>query len=711
MKKVLVLAVVLAGLAACATFTESYKSGNRAEIGKRYDEAIRYYEQAVLENPKEAVYRLALLRAKAAAAIFEIQVARGLAADGKKDEAVAAYKKALAYDPLNRVAAAEIAVLTAPPPPEPLPEKAVETVYEPPVKLKVTEEKIQLKFTEASIKSIFQTLGKAAGINFLFDEQFRDAALSVDLTDRTFEQALSFLCLASRNFSRVVDERTVVIVPDQPMKRLQYELNAVKTFYLSNVNATDIQNALAMMIRTQFKAPSLIVDKTLNSITIRDTPTVVALAEKLLRTWDKARPEVLVDLEIMEVSRIKLRNLGVDLSSKTIGARYNDGSTLSDDGTGWFQLKGLKLGTSANYDVSFPLAYLQFLESDSDTKIIAQPRLRGVGGEEIRYFAGQKVPITQAQYQPIAAGGVSTQPIVNYNLTDVGIDVKLKPRIHTEKEVTLEVEIEVSSIAGTGTADIPIIATRKIKNQLRLKDGETNLLAGLLRDEERKSVKGIAGLKNLPILGRLFSNEDTTIEQTDVILVITPYIIRGLDLKPEDEKPLWIDVEGMSGGEGDFVSEEEYVPEEDLSVPAEPEAQGQNFALLSPPSLDVPQGREFRLTVDLRTDSEIGNMSLTLGFDPRVVRLKDVAEGGFLSQAGTRVPFMKNVDSGSGSATIGFSSPALGRGIAGGGVLAILVFDAVAPGETTVSITGISGAGPTGQPLTFERGESQIFVR
>ncbi len=712
MKKALALAVVLAGLAGCATFTESYKSGNRAEIGKQYEEAIRYYEQALIENPRESLYRLALLRVRATAALLEVQRARVLLADGKKDEAAAAYKKALVYDPLNRIAAGELRVLTAPPAPEPKPAEAAEAAYAPPIKLKVTEEKIQLKFTEASLKSVFQTLGKSAGINFLYDEQFRDTTLSVDLTDRTFEQSVAFLCLASKNFSRVVDERTVVIVPDQPMKRLQYELNVVRTFYLSNVNAADVQNALAMMIRTQFKAPSLIVDKTLNSITVRDTPTVVALAEKLLRSWDKARPEVLVDLEIMEVSRIRLRNLGVDLSAKTIGLRFNDGSTLSESGTGWFNLKGLKLGDAANYDVSLPLAFLQFLESDSDTKIIAQPRLRGIGGEEIKYFAGQKVPIPQATFSPIAAGGVSTQPIVNYNLQDIGIDVKLKPRVHTEKEVTLEIEIEVSSIAGAGIADIPIIATRKIKNQLRLKDGETNLLAGLLRDEERKSVKGIAGLKNLPILGSLFSNTDTQIEQTDVILVITPYIVRGLELGPDDEKPLWIDVEGMSGGgEGDFTAEEEYVPEEDTTVPAEPEPAGQNYALLSPPSLDVPRGREFRLTIDLRTDNEIGNLSLTIGSDPRFVRLKDVIEGGILSQAGTRVPFMKNIDAGSGSATIGFSSPNLGRGIAGGGVLATLVFDAVAPGEATVSITGISGAGPTGQPLTFDRGESRVYIR
>ncbi|HEX2695472.1 MAG TPA: secretin N-terminal domain-containing protein, partial [Acidobacteriota bacterium] len=520
MKKIFPLVLVAGLLWGCASLSRTYRQGNESEMNRNWDEAIRYYEKASLENPKEPVYRLALMRARMSAGLAILQEARALAGQDKRDEAVAAYKKALSYDPMNRPLLAELDAFAAGP--QAPREKAEDKPVEAPIKLKVSAEKVRLKFTDAALRSIFQALGKHAGVNFLYDEQFRDVPLTIDLTDRTFEQAMGFLCLASKNFPRIIDERTVIIVPDQPMKRLQYELNAIRTFYLSNLNAQEVQNSLAMMIRTQYKAPSIIIDKNLNSITIRDTPSAVNMAGKLLRTWDKSKGEVIIDLEIMEVSRIKMQKFGIDLNQNTVGGRYSGGGTVPTDG--WFGLKDLDLSKGTNFQISLPTAYLNFLQTDADTRIIAQPRLRGVGSEDIKYMVGQKVPIPQTTFTPFAAGGVSQQPIINYNYQDVGIDVKIKPRIHTEREVTLELEIKITSIGGTGIADIPIITTREVKNVIRLKDGETNLLAGLLKDEERRSLKGITGLSDIPIFGSLFSSTETTIDQTDVILTITPYI-------------------------------------------------------------------------------------------------------------------------------------------------------------------------------------------
>jgi len=705
MKKAAALIMIMGALWGCAVLSRSYKQGNAAEINKQWEEAIKYYEKAALENPKEVVYRLALWRAKTSAGLFSAQQARVLAEQGKKEEAVSEYRKALSYDPLNRIYADELAALSPRAPAKKM-EPPTEKGIEAPFKLKVTVEKVQLKFTDAQLRSIFQALGKYGGINFVFDEQFRDVPLSIDLMDRTFEQAMSFLCLASKNFYRPIDEKTVIIVPDQPMKRMQYELNAIKTFYLSNLNAQDVQNSLAMMIRTQYKAPSIIIDKNLNSVTIRDTPNAVNLAEKLLRSWDKSKGEVIIDLEIMEVSRLKMQKLGIDLGLNTISGRYSGNGTYPTDG--WFGLKDIGLSKSANYQLSLPSMSLQFLETDADTKIIAQPRLRGIGSEEIKYMVGQKVPVPQTTFTPFAAGGVSQQPIVNYNYQDVGIDVKIKPRIHYEKEVTLELEIKITSIGGKGIADIPIITTREVKNIIRLKDGETNLLAGLLKDEERKSLKGIPGLKGVPFLGALFSNTDTTIEQTDVIMTITPYIIRTVPMTEEDSKPLWVDVEGFQGQTSD-----EAVPEEEFSTeePAPEEEGGSNYVILNPANFEVPKGREFRVSVDLRTDLEIGNMSLNLSYNPQIIKLKDVTEGGLARQLGEKVPFLKNIDNSAGACTIGLSSPVVGKGIKGGGILAVLVFESVAPGEAAIAITSVSANGPTGQPLQFETNESRVVVR
>ena len=372
---------------------------------------------------------------------------------------------------------------------------------EGPVRLKGSGEPLNLSFrNEVSLRSIFQTLGRLAGVNFLYDDTFRDTNLAIDLTGKELQQAVNFLCVASKNFSRVIDERTVIIVPDNIQKRMQYELNAIKTFYLSNIDVSDVQMRLTQMVKTQYKVPAIQVDKNLNSVTIRDTPQAVALAEKLLRQWDKSKGEVLIDIEIMEVDRIREKNLGIDLSNGALGAALipADGSMDAD---GFFPIQGFDFGDLANYQMTVPSAIAKILSADSDTKIIAQPKIRGLGGEKMEYIVGQKVPIVNSTFAAIAAGGLSTQPIVNYTLQDIGITIKMTPRIHLEGEVTLEIELEVSSIAGEGTAGIPIIANRTVKNTVRLKDGETNLLAGLLRDEERRSVGGITVPQGHPAPG------------------------------------------------------------------------------------------------------------------------------------------------------------------------------------------------------------------
>jgi general secretion pathway protein D len=717
---VLILALAL-GAAACATLSDDYQQGSRtlnqeyrmgvrAELNRDYEKAAAYYEKAALAKPREPVYRLALMRARAAASLINLQLARSLAAVGEKEAAVTAYKKALSYDPANRALAEELRAFQEP---APKPERAAQEKLEGPVTLKSTGEPLNLSFrTEVSLRSIFQTLGRVAGVNFIYDETYRDTSLAIDLTGKDLQSALSFLCVASKNFFRVIDERTVIIVPDNVQKRMQYELNAIRTFYLSNINAQDVQQALVQMVKTMYKVPSIQVDKNLNSVTIRDTPQAVALAEKLLKMWDKAKGEVLIDIEIMEVSRLRLQELGIDLSQGNLGVQLNplEGGTTD----GWFRVEGLDFSDIANYQVTIPSAYLKFIGADSDTKIIAQPRIRGIAGEKIEYVVGQKVPIPQTSFYPVAAGGQNSQPLVSYQPTDVGISIKMTPRIHLEREVTMEIELQISSVSGEGIAGIPIIATREVKNTIRLKDGETNLLAGLLRDEERRSLKGIVGLKDIPLIGNLFSSTQTTIEQYDVVLTITPHIIRAMNLTDEDTRALWVDPDSLAGvtGAGQRPAGQEMFgePERPENVRLEPErAGGANSVFLSPASFEAPRDREFRVNVELVSEGEIGSMSLGLTFDPGVLQLKDVVEGGVIKQLGQRTPFLKSVSGG--GATLGFTSPSGTRGFRGRGILAVLVFTAVAPGETAVSITSYSAAGPGGQPVVLDSGGSTILIR
>lgn len=711
MRKIVLLIIIALTFWGCAGLSRSYKLGTEAALGKNWDEAVKYYERASLESPENSVYRLALFRAKLAASSAHLIKARELAFQEKKEEALVEYKKALSYDPLNRMIAEEAKSLIEEEVKEEEPKKIK---IEPPVKLKVDKEEIHLKFVDANIRSIFQALGKHARVNVLFDEQFRDITFSIDLVDMIFEQALNSLCLASKNFYRIIDERTIIIAPDLPQKRIQYELNAIRTFYLSNIKAEDIRVSLTQMLRTQYKAPNIIVDKNINTVTLRDTPAVIELAEKIIKIWDKPKGEIILDLEIMEVSRVRLKQLGMELGQGSISFRYTGGET--DEEPGWFSLKGIDFSKPENFQVTLPGAIVQFLEADSDTKIISQPRLRGIDGEEITYLVGDKIPIPRTTFTPIAAGGYAQQPLTSFEYQDVGIDVKITPTIHFEKEITLELEIKIKSLGGAGYANIPIIATREVKNVIRLRDGETNLLAGLLKDEERKTVSGIAGLKNIPILGSLFSSTDLTIQQTDVILTITPYIIRTVPLSEEDLKPLWVDLGGISpeanarGGPPEEALAERSARQrtevEDMARRSE-----QNQVFLTPANFEVPQNREFRVSVNARIQEDISSMSLNISFDPGSVKLKEVVRREFLNRLGKDVPFLQNIDNSSGVCTIGFSSTDIGQGIKGTGSIATLVFQAVSKGESTVQVTSVSANKPTGQTLMFETGQSRVVVR
>lgn len=716
MRKHALLVIIMAlSFWGCVSFgSHYYKLGAQAEINRDWDEAISYYEKAIVENPREYVYKMALVRVRFSASLSYLQEARRFIAAGKKEEGLKVYEKALSFDPSNRAIAEEMRQVIQGPPQKEEPKKEK---LEYPVKLKVGKDKIEIKFTEASLRSIFQALGKHAQVNIIFDELFKDMPLSIDLSGKEFEGAVSFLCLASKNFFRIIDEKTLIIVPDQPVKRIQYEQNAIKVFYLSNINAQDIFAALQQMLRTQYRAPNIFVDKNLNTITVKDTPANIELAADLIKKWDKPKGEVIVDLEVMEVSRQKLRQIGLDLDNALVGFRYAGPGGTED---GWYNLGEIDLGKGSNYQITLPTALVKFLESDADTKVLAQPRLRGVADEEMKTLVGQRVPIPQTTFTPIAAGGISQQPVVSYTFEEVGLDIKIKPRIHLEREVTLEIELKVRSIAGTGYANIPIIATREVKNIIRLKNGETNLLAGLLRDEERKTLRGIAGLKSIPIIGNLFGSTDQTIDKSELVLTITPYIIRFVPRSAEDDKPLWIELEGISttGRAERGIEEERFEPEgiietqEAMEERERPrEERGDNQISLDPANLEVPQGREFRISVNVRTQEEVGNLSLNLSFNPQVVKLKDVIEGGLTRQLGEKVPFLKNVDNSGGSCTLGFSSPQLTRGFKGGGSLAILVFEAAAQGETRIAVAGVSANAPTGQPVSFTTRESRVVVR
>lgn len=724
MKKWAFLLIMITVFAGCTMFNQSYKLGTESAIAKDWDKAVEYFEQASIEDPKNSVYRLALLRAKISATYDHLQKARRLRTQGKKEESLAEYEKALFYDPENMAIIREIQQYT-----EETPEKTAEKgevkPIEPPVKLALKAEKVQLSFKqEVSLRSIFIALGKHAGVNVIFDDQFRDKPYAVELDDMSFEQAINILCMAANSFYRVIDENTILILQDNPQNRLKYEINAVKTFYLSNINAQEIVGALVPILRSPMRAPTIYADKNMNSVTVRDSPEVVELAERIIRLWDKPQGEVVLDLELMEVSRIKLREFGLGLDTNTGSLQYTvpeDSTSTTTTDTGWINLGELSL-SKENFQVSFPTAFLDFLESDADTKFIAQPRLRGVEGQDIEYMVGDRIPIPRTTFSPFAAGGAATQPITNYEFENVGIEIKIKPTIHYEKEVSLELDVKIMAVGGTGYADIPIISTRQVKNVIRLEDGETHLLAGLLKDEERKTKKGFAWLNGIPIIGDLFSNTDQQVTQTDVIMTITPHIIRMVPLTDKDDEALWINVKaqpsGASGGRGDRRSDRDEPFDllqreraEAVSQSRE-EQQNQSDRLnLVPANFEGGVGRNFRMSVNLRSSQQIRNMSFIVNYNSQILKLNQVIVGNYVQQFGEDPSFLQNIDNASGSCNIGFTSPDVSRGFKGSGRVATLVFEAIASGNGVVSISGVSANSDTGDFVNFETTEARVHIQ
>jgi len=715
MKKAAALILGAALIWGCTTFSRSYRLGTQEAIKRNWEEAVKHYEQAMLEDPGNPYYRLAWIRARIAASNLHLSRARRLAYDLEYDKALAEYDLALQYDPDSRLILNEARRLQkqrekGSEPAEP------QELYEPPIRLEVSDQPITLRFPrEVSVKSIFEALAKYSEINLIFDDSFRDKPLSIDLSGMDFEQALSRLCMASKSFYRVVDSHTVLIILDQPQNHMKYDQLAIKTFYLTNVAAQDVQQALLQMVRSQTVIPTISHNKALNSVTIKSTPDKLKLAEQMIQLWDKPQGEVIMELEIMEVQRQRLRDLGLELSQYNVGGAYN-----AVDESGYVNLADLDFGTKENYSITLPTAFLRFLETDADTKQIAQPQLRGLHGEKIEYMVGDEVPIPNTTFQPFAGGGIAQQPIVNYEYKNVGIEIIITPTIHSQDEVTLELDIKIKSLGGTGIGDLPIISSRQIKSLMRLRDGETNLLAGLLKDTERMTFKGIPGLKELPVIGKLFSYTDQEITQTDVVMTITPYIIRSLSVEEEDMYPVWLPLEGISGSGGTGR-----LPRASYGIPAgeqedmldvirrerAQESQATNRVRLSPPGFETGVGREVRINVTMISQDEVQNMTLNFGFNPEVLRLKSVIRGNVLSRLGGDAALLENIDNASGSCIVGFTSPELDKGFQGSGSIVTLVFEALAPGETQVAVSSISANSVSGQAVQFDASTSSVRVR
>ncbi len=527
----LVAAFVLAGCASSSAF----KLGERAERSNDWDRAVVEYSKAVQLAPDNASYRQSLERARQRASQAHTRAGRVLLGRGLYKEAIDELRLALDLVPGSPTIAADLREA------EERRQAGIKERSLAEIKDRARErplaglslgpearEPLGMSFRGASLREAYLALGRATGVNFVFDPGFLDQTISIDLREVPFEQALNGLAAAGKTFHRVVDARIVNVLPDTPAKRREFEEQTVKTFFLSNADLKETIDLLRIVLGARRVAPL----PGSNALTINDTPEKVAAAERIVEIVDKKRAEVVIEVEILEVNRSRLKEYGIEITSGIAGVDGIAGAVFPDPS------KTFTLGDNP-YDkdnlviTSLPGVIYRLLQQDSSTRLLANPQLRTSEGQTAQARFGDQLPVPVTTFSPIATGGVSQQPITSFEYKNVGVNIDITPRVHHDGEITLGLKLEVSAV-GPLFQNLPTFNSRSVTSVLRLRDGETTILAGLISETERESLSGIPGLASLPVLGRLFSRNKKEVQATDIVMTMTPHVVRRPELTLED---------------------------------------------------------------------------------------------------------------------------------------------------------------------------------
>jgi general secretion pathway protein D len=579
------------------------------------DEAVAAYRKAVQEAPDNANYKIAMSRALIAASRAHLEKAKEFEAKDQLEAALGEYKLASEYDPSNRVATAKVAELdrtirdrveaSRPKPPIVAMRERARAASAEPMLNPASRDPLNIHFNNTPLKDILTFLSNYTGINITYDREVTDRLTTVNLDGLTLEQALNQIMTMNQLSYKVISDRSIFVFQDTTTKHAQYDEQVVRTFYLSHADATEITQTLSTIIRLPGISvqPAIVPNKTANTITVRATSSVVGILEKIIEQNDKPRAEIVIDVEILEVDRSRTKNYGLNLSEYAIGAIFSPevapggtttattpttpGGTPTTTTTGTstppsgvrspppFNLNTISHGVStADFYLAVPTAIVRFLESDTKTKVIAKPQLRGAEGTKLSMKLGDKVPVISTAYTPIATGGAGVNPLSSYTYQDVGVQVDVTPTVTLEGDIRLDLTV----ISSTRKADvlvagqlIPSFGNREVTTRLRLRDGESNLLAGLLQDSEQVGISGFPGAIHVPILKQLFSSNTGQYDQTDIVMLLTPHIVRTHEINENDLKPIYIGSQqnlGVGGPPPLIAAQPEAPPPVVVPVPA-----------------------------------------------------------------------------------------------------------------------------------------------
>ncbi len=747
--KGLVIVLLVFFLAGCAA-TKAYKRGVQAERDGDWDQAVLYYSEALKLDPSNIGYRLSLETARRQASKVHLNRAKQMMEEDNVEQAMVEFRLALELDPANQIALIEMdkARAQVEKEAERLREKTeleklkekVKTEEAPPVHLSPkSPDKISLSFPSNNMMEIYTALGKLSGINILLDPTIRDRKMIFEVTNVSFQEALESLVAANGHFYKIINPTTIIVAPDNPAKRREYTEQVIRTFYLSNAEVKNVLQGL----RTVLGIRNISADPQLNSVTIRDSVDLIALAEELINRADKSKGEVIVDLEILEVNRTKLNEYGLLLSSYSI----TQGLAQEETGIRFSQIPYI---SQADWFLTIPSFTYTLLKQTSDARLVAKPQLRITEGEKASLFIGEEIPIRVTTITPAQTIGVVT-PIHSYQYRRVGIQIDLTPRVHHNNEITLALTVKIESILAEMLEGQPTFTSRTIESTIRLKDGETNLLAGLIRNEERKSLSGIPGLSDIPVLGKIFSKELTQNIETDIVLTMTPHIIKTPNITEEDLRAIWAGTERamvyreappISTLEERAVREEieaaaekppakkpaptekekeeetppaEKPPPEEEEAEPEPEEKGEELTpaevTITPASLIVFREERFSVNINLDNARNVGHVPFNLSFNPDVLQIVEVTMGALLGKDGAQVSFVRDYDNKAGQLRVSLARLGKETGVDGSGILCTVVFKAVGAGSTDIVFSNNSVRDATSNTLPANFVPAKIQVQ
>lgn len=567
---------------------------------------------------------------------------------------------------------------------------------------------ISLEFNEAPLRQVFEVLSKVAGVNFIFDKDIRpDLRVTVFLRNTTIDEALNLILLTNQLEKRVLDQSSFLIFPNTPPKTRDYQELAVKTFFLSNADVKNVGNTIKTIVKTR----DMVIDEQQNMLILRDTPEALRLAEKLVALHDLAQPEVMLEIEILEVTRSKLMSLGVQWPGQLSLSPLASGSTLT--------LADLKNASNSTLGATIDPLVINAKKTDGFTNILANPRIRIRARETAKVMIGERLPnITTT----LTSTGFSSE---NIQYIDVGLKLEAQPFIYPDNEIVIKLALEVSSV-GTQTttksgSSAYQIGTRTASTVLRLKDGENQILAGLINDEDRTSATKLPGLGDIPILGRLFGSQTDNGKKTEIVLSITPRLIRTMP------RPSLQESEFASGTESNFkvrhINRAASVQKTPISVPASGDTGAKVSAIPAKvdaeesgsvdPSNSISQtllqwkgasqvkvGESFSLILSVTPDQAISTIPYSIAYDPLVLEVASIQAGTFLKQGSIETSYSSHVDQENGVVSAIESRPG-NSGASETGDLVTINFRALkTAGNTQIKVTNLNPVATIGAPVT-----------